>query len=51
MDSCDCCGRAMKHKRIGSPLYACDDCRDEAMSRLGVDQTYVQIGIASEAAQ
>jgi hypothetical protein len=45
MDKCDCCGAEMKHVRVGKPLFACDDCRDVAVQRLGLDVTYVQIGI------
>lgn len=39
MDTCDCCGCAMKHKRLGerrpSLLFVCDGCRVIGMKKLG----------------
>ena len=39
MDTCDCCGCTMKHKRLGerrpSALFVCQDCREWGMKRLG----------------
>lgn len=46
MDRCDCCGCTMKHKRIVSGLFACQDCREPAMKELGVTVTSIQIGFA-----
>lgn len=45
MDKCDCCGCLMKYRRIGpNYLYACDDCRGEAMKALGVTVSAIAIG-------
>lgn len=46
MDKCDCCGCEMKYKRLGKPLYACEDCREKAVHELGRTTSYVQISIA-----
>jgi hypothetical protein len=39
MDTCDCCGCTMKHKRLGerraSALFVCQECRDVGMKKLG----------------
>lgn len=39
IDTCDCCGCAMKHKRIGarrpSYLFVCENCRGVALPKLG----------------
>lgn len=39
MDVCDCCGCAMKHKRLGerspSRLFVCQGCREAGMKQLG----------------
>jgi hypothetical protein len=47
MDKCDCCGCAMKYRRI-SPryLYACRACRPAAMDALGVTVSAIAIGPA-----
>ena len=50
MDTCDCCGTEMKHKRIGerraSSLFVCENCRDWALKRLGRDGvTCTHVGI------
>jgi hypothetical protein len=38
-DTCDCCGCAMKHRRLGekspSRLFVCQECRVPGMKRLG----------------
>jgi hypothetical protein len=52
-DHCDCCGAAMKHKRIGarraSYLFVCEDCRPVALSKLGNDGvTCTHVGIKQE---
>lgn len=49
-DTCDCCGCAMKHKRLGkrraSSLFVCADCRAWALKRLGNDGvTCTHVGI------
>lgn len=40
-DTCDCCGCAMKHRRLGDKvatrLFVCQECRDVGMKRLGRD--------------
>lgn len=49
-DTCDCCGCAMKHKRLGarraSYLFVCEDCRVTALARLGnAGVTCTHVGI------
>lgn len=45
-DKCDCCGCAMKYKRIGARyLFACEECRPVAMSKLGKTVTAIQISM------
>lgn len=46
VDVCDCCGSPMKYHRISpSYLLACQECRDEAMRRLGRTVTAIQISM------
>lgn len=45
IDKCDCCGCVMKYRRINPRyMYACDDCRGEAMKALGVTVSAIAIG-------
>lgn len=51
MDACDCCGKEMRHARLGarsvSRLFVCQDCRGEGMRRLGRDGvTALHVGFA-----
>lgn len=47
MDKCDCCGCAMKYRRTGPTyLFACQDCRTEAMKALGRTVSAIQISFA-----
>lgn len=51
MDACDCCGKPMRHKRIGqrcsARLFVCQDCRGKGMKRLGRDGvTALHVGFA-----
>lgn len=51
MDACDCCGKKMRHARLGARsaarLFVCQDCRGEGMRRLGRDGvTALHVGFA-----
>lgn len=51
MDTCDCCKKPMRHKRIGprcaAKLFVCQDCREIGMKRLGRDGvTALHVGFA-----
>ncbi len=51
MDTCDCCGKEMRHQRLGERssrrLFVCQDCRDVGLQKLGRDGvTALHVGFA-----
>lgn len=54
-DTCDCCGRKMKHRRLGpnvpTRLFVCEECRDAGLwmlGRFGVTALHVGISLNQE---